>query len=352
MDWGASACATLHVINSILPLEGFDWHLLLETFCGLGGIADNVCQGEGPLGRGIFPLKPSLPSTIFVPESLLVPLRDICLDSGAVKLKSSAPFAADFKQFFEVYQANFSWGHGGRLAIDGFERSLVELPASVLQKLAQHNLLHLNVRQRGAWDQLLFTRFLASRKVSFKGQPVIAPLWELVNHDWASPPFRLLHTGLSTPTMPLRDAELTFKYSESSPLVRLFDYGFTCPETTAFSFPFQLDIQTGAFAIHCDGRPLVDDRINLAQANGAFLLSGLPIGNSSVPEQPYAYLREVLKRLGAGQEAESLFQSIHQINIRQRQDLLLLLQDCDGIAADLIKAAVIFELELIAKSSL
>ena len=71
-----------------------------------------------------------------------------------------------------------------------------------------------------------------------------------------------------------------------------------------------------------------------------------------MPEQPYAYLREVLKRLGAGQEAESLFQSIHQINIRQRQDLLLLLQDCDGIAADSIKAAVIFELELIAKSSL
>ena len=333
-------------------MEGFDWDQLLVMFRGLGGIAENVCQGEGPLGRGIFPVHPGLPSTILVPEHLLVPASEIGLEGGAVTLKPSAPFGVEFKQFFELYQAHFSWGQGGRLAIDAFERSLSQLPDSVLQTLARHQLVDLPARHRGAWDQIVFARFLASRQVPFRGQPVIAPLWELVNHDVASPPFQLLPNGLATPTMPARDAELTFKYSESSPLFRLFNYGFTCQEATAFSFPFRLSAQSGGLSIQCQGLSLKDDTINLTQANGTTLISGLPIGNRNVPEQPYAYLGEVLQRLGAGQEAQSLFESIQQFNCKQRQDLLLSLQDCHGLAADSIKAALTFELELIASSGL
>ena len=331
-------------------MEGFDWDQLLVMFRGLGGMAENVCQGEGPLGRGIFPVHSGLRSTIVVPERLLVPVKEIGLEGGAVTLKPSSPFGAEFKQFFELYQAHFSWGQGGSLVIDAFERSLSQLPDSVLQMLARHQLVDLPARHRGSWDQTVFARFLASRQVPFRGKPVIAPVWELVNHDVASPPFQLLPDGLATPTMPPSDAEVTFKYSESSPLFRLFNYGFTCQEATVFSFPFQLAVQGGGLSIQCQGLSLKDDRINLTQANGVILISGLPIGNRNVPEQPYAYLGEVLRRLGAGQQAQSLFETIQQFNSKQRQDLLRSLQDCHGLAADSIKAAVAFELELIASS--
>ena len=332
-------------------MEGVDWDELLEDFRSLGGIAENVVQRKCSLGRGLFLVNPALPGRIVVPENLLVPVNQLQLESGAVTLKPSSRFSEAYRCFFARYQANVSWGWGGRHAVEDFEASLRELPGSVLQKLAQYHLLNLSLRHQDPWDQAVFHRFLASRQVQFKGQSVIAPIWELVNHSVSSPPFRLLPTGLATAPVQPGAIELTFKYSETSPLFRLFDYGFTGQEATAFSFPLRMDCQGASLTIHCGGQPLRDDQISLSEVDGSVRISGLPIGNRSVPEQPYAYLCEVLRRIGRGGDARSLFRGIQHVNRDQREELLALLQGCEGNVVEMIRTALTLELELIAQSN-
>ena len=333
-------------------MEGLDWAELLESFRGLGGIAENLVQRESSLGRGLFLVNPGLPGRIVVPERLLVPVSQLQLEGGAVSLKPSSLFGEAFRHFFGQYQAHFSWGCGGRLAVEGFESHLRELPEVVLHKLSLYQLLNLTDRHQQAWEQVIFQRFLAARQVPFKGQPMIAPVWELVNHSVMSPPFQLLPTGLATAPVLPGATELTFKYSESSPLFRLFEYGFTCQEATAFSFPLRMDCQGASLTIHCEGQPLRDDQMSLRQVDGSLRIRGLPIGNRSVPEQPYAYLGELLRRIGRGEDAKTLFRGIQQANRDQREELLTLLQGCDSNVAEQIRVAITYELELMAISAL
>ena len=48
------------------------WNCLLFKFNKLGGIAENICQQEGELGRGIFAVNPNLRSKIYTPSKLMI----------------------------------------------------------------------------------------------------------------------------------------------------------------------------------------------------------------------------------------------------------------------------------------
>ena len=54
-----------------------NWDFLLSEFRRLGGIADNVIQKKGELGRGIFSIDPCKKARIFTPVKLLVKKEDI-----------------------------------------------------------------------------------------------------------------------------------------------------------------------------------------------------------------------------------------------------------------------------------
>ena len=63
------------------------WDCLLSEFRSLGGIAENVCQKQGELGRGIFSINPNLNSKIYIPYTLMIKTEDICLEGNQVRIK-------------------------------------------------------------------------------------------------------------------------------------------------------------------------------------------------------------------------------------------------------------------------
>ena len=57
-----------------------NWEKLILKFRNLGGVADNIIQDEGVNGRGIFAINKEIKTKIFVPENLLVNVKDIFLE--------------------------------------------------------------------------------------------------------------------------------------------------------------------------------------------------------------------------------------------------------------------------------
>ena len=53
------------------------WDAMLAEFRGLGGIADNICIRDGQFGRGLFPIDPSKPVDVYIPESLLIDVQHL-----------------------------------------------------------------------------------------------------------------------------------------------------------------------------------------------------------------------------------------------------------------------------------
>ena len=100
------------------------WDELLYKFRNLGGIADNVYQKEGELGRGVFSINPDLRSRIFIPSDLMIKKEDIFLDGNHLRIKKEKPYDNDIRDFFNYYQDNFSWGRGGKKMTESFEQGL------------------------------------------------------------------------------------------------------------------------------------------------------------------------------------------------------------------------------------
>ena len=95
-----------------------NWDFLLSEFRKLGGIADNICQKEGEYGRGIFSVDTSLPSRIFTPSKLLIKVDDIYLEDNKLRIKKDRKYDEEIRNFFNFYQDNFSWAHGGKETTD------------------------------------------------------------------------------------------------------------------------------------------------------------------------------------------------------------------------------------------
>ena len=66
-----------------------DWHAFLEEFRHFGGRAENVIQRQGPLGLGLFPIDPSQPVELMVPQRLLVPADNVELRNGDAVIRGA-----------------------------------------------------------------------------------------------------------------------------------------------------------------------------------------------------------------------------------------------------------------------
>lgn len=140
------------------------WEEMLEEFRALGGIADNVCLDDGPLGRGLFPIDRSKPIRVLIPEALLVDLKHAVIErDGIFRLHSDAPVGAREKAFLENYQRNFSWGvsHQDTKAL---LQMIHEAPAEVRDFLAAP--LGTTEWLAGPFPQAIGERFLSSRVYS------------------------------------------------------------------------------------------------------------------------------------------------------------------------------------------
>ena len=101
-----------------------EWDFLLFKFRSLGGIAENICQKEGKLGRGIFSIDQHFKSRIWTPSKLMINKDDIYLEDNKIRIKKEKQYSYEIRDFFNYYQDKFSWGEGGNKIVRSFEKGL------------------------------------------------------------------------------------------------------------------------------------------------------------------------------------------------------------------------------------
>lgn len=292
--------------------SGWTWDKMLETFRGLGGLAENVRLAYGPNGRGIFAVDRESQFRLRVPENLLIPASEIVFDGDRIGVAPESAIDAAERDFFDRYEEAFSWGGGGQADSGEFIAGLDALPGEVRDMLAgqfgMRDLLEGDATTRAQ------TRFLRSRFREWKSRLVLAPLAELANHRPNGTPFGgpdgLELTGKS-------GGEIFTSYlpADAFDCFRLF--GFASPEPGALCLPmktrigeFELVIQRNAYAgggaMVMPGIRREGDRIDL---------SHLPLGHPAAPRRSRGIFRSLMLSADiARDEADEAFDRILHFN--------------------------------------
>src|SRR5436305_1795885 len=153
------------------------WNEMLEEFRALGGVADNVYLGEGRFGRGLFPIDPSRPIKIHIPESLLLPVKHVEFRNDAFRIKPGAPIGARERRFLENYERDFSW-NASREHIHDLLQMVHEAPLELREQLRKFCAWWVS----GPTPKAVQERFIASRAIRYNGKRVLMPITELANH--------------------------------------------------------------------------------------------------------------------------------------------------------------------------
>ena len=186
-----------------------------------------------------------------------------------------------------------------------------------------------------------------SRAVTFGSHSVIAPIWDLVNHDVISLPFFRDLDGLSTPNYPPMNGEITFSYNNKSPLNRFFSYGFFSRETIVFSFPFSINFKKLGIFFICKGEELNDDSIKIYRFENTIIIDGLPIANVNHPKLPDDYFDEIIRRIADFAIPKDTFIKILELNLLVRQNMLKESQLIDNEVSKMFSEIINYEINLI-----
>ena len=324
-----------------------NWNYLLSEFCRLGGIAENLYQKDGANGRGIFPVNPSLKSRIFTPTKLMIKIDHVYLENNKLRIKKDEKYTEEFRNFFNFYQDNFSWGAGGRETTESFEQGLLLFNSNLKHLIKKYALVDLRKRHEGNWDNVIKKQFLNARGIKVGNNIVIAPIWELVNHNVRSLPFILNKNGISTPNYSSSSKEIRFSYSNISPLKRFFNYGFFSEESIIYSIPFSLNIKNLNINISCKGKDLNNDSMKIERFGQNIILEGLPIADVNHPKLPYHYFNEIFRKIGLPNISQDLLLKIFKLNISIRNEILKESQLTNNEVSDILVKLIKYEISLI-----
>jgi len=314
------------------------------VFRSLGGTADNIVQKSGPRGRGIFPIDPSKPIRLRVPQNLLIPVSDVEFVEDRMKIKDSAIVGNPERIFFENYQEAFSWGSVGRNEAAALIEALDDLPPDVRALLSSDFTMKLRL-EGGSVVERAQRRFLDSRQIEKGAAWVVMPLMELVNHAPTGVPYDVSDGVTIEGVFP---GEVLVFYMDMDTLGIFRTFGFASPERCAFSLPIQ--DQTGRRKI------LVQRRINFDSKLGSFqvpdfrmdgdtlVLSCLMIGDVKFPRLSRGIFCRVMKEAGK-QDPEEAFDAILHHNRTKFLKLLEALEPYGGGLIPTLRKVVRYQLE-------
>jgi hypothetical protein len=87
---------------------------------------------NGSYGRGLAPIKRSLPIKIYAPSHLLPDFESVVLDkNGQIRLVSNLNLNSKLVSFYENYQKYFGWVCGGLVAEQRYQDELDKLPSGI-----------------------------------------------------------------------------------------------------------------------------------------------------------------------------------------------------------------------------
>ena len=306
------------------------WNSLLKEFRHFGGRAENVIQRAGPLGLGLFPIDPSQPVELMVPKRLLVPADNVELRNGDAVIRDDSTFPDGYADWFRRYQATYSWGAEGEASVSRFETGLQQLPESVRHSLQRLNLYQPEQRlPEKDWRENILRRFLNSRCLGRKGQLMVMPIVELVNHsslaaNWETQPDG--GVGISG----LRKSEILVKYSNADPLQRLMGYGFNSPEPMAFSQKVQVQHKGQPVLVRGGGGRHWFQPTGIEQQKDRLLVQQPLLGFRRGPKLPKSLFLMACRGL-KNVEPTELFEQIHRANTLALVDLM---RQLEGVVSE------------------
>lgn len=302
------------------------WDDLLDEFRVLGGTAENIRLGHGQFGRGIFPIDPARPIALRVPDNLLVPAKDMIFVNGAPRVGALARVQARERAWLDRYLEEFAWGGGGGEEVARMFEMAGALPAELRELL-------LKKYGCGVWfaeptDELIRRRFFDTRTITYRGQSVVMPLIEMVNHG-EGPRYDLSDGVALRGSFP---GEVFVQYSDLDSFDYFLSWGFATQRPVAFSVALEGNVGSARLRIGQDFNARVTSERSwipdLLKSGDIALLPFLMIGNARFAGLPKGIFYRLMRNAGY-KGFEEAFDTIHHLN---RLHFLGLLDELDGIA--------------------
>ena len=313
------------------------WRELVEEFISFGGTADNVIQREGSLGLGLFPIDPSKPVELHVPDQLLVATDNLELREGAIVLKDASDYPKGFGDWYQRFQADYSWGAEAQDSIRTFEEGLKSLPERTQNLLRSLGIANIEGRYPEAKkEQDIFNRFLTTRRIKRNEQTWLMPMIELVNHSPRKPSWGMNENGITVKGT--FDGEILVRYSVADPLRRLFQYGFNCREPHGFSIRTQIKHRDNTIVVKgmVNYKPL---RLPTMHVNGnEIIFDSTMLGSMDQPRAPRSIFRKALAHI-EGVNPDEIFDQIAHRNRLALVQLLREIASLEGRAVQMIREA-------------
>jgi len=317
------------------------WEEMIAAFRALGGTADNIVQGSGTRGRGIFPIDRSQPIRLHVPENLLIPESDIEFVDGRLKIRDSAKCGRPEREFFEEYQNVFSWGGAGRSDCAAFINALDRLPSEILSLLFVGDPKE---RRLDSDSVRIERKFLQCRRIEWNGEPVLMPVMELVNHESTAPPYNF-SDDISIEGV--FSDEVLVCYSREDAFGMFVGHGFASPERIAYSIPAK---RGGSHNL------VIGRKINRKSMRGSYYipdfridgdtieLSYLMIGNLDLPPLSKGTFCSIARQAGWTNPEEEFDVIVHN-NSMTFLKLLEMLESHEGGLVPTIRKMARYQLE-------
>ncbi len=318
-----------------------DWNSLIRDFQALGGIFHNVCLKEGSLGRGVFPVDPSIPVKIFTPKNLLLKRDKLKLKDGRLLVCDAKSIPPPEVNFLEFYYNQISWGYGGDHDSRCFLESFSLLPERTRLLLVEVGFVSSDLTSISVDQNTIFDRFKSERSVIFQEQSVLAPVWEMVNHSSFAPSLRVTSSGVETPPIEPSDREVLFKYSKTNSSIYMWShYGFACRCIWSYSVPFKARCGHKKIMVECRGLQKQStslERGYVVQSSDEIVFDSLVIGCLS-KSLPLDVLSSALLPFGVSRnEVKSFMEEIQALNLKLREEILSVLT-YENSSANLINA--------------
>jgi hypothetical protein len=320
---------------------------MLDEFRALGGTADNVRLGLGPLGRGLFPIDTARQVAIRIPDNLLMPIEDATFESGKFRVRTQSALGERERAFMEGYQERFSWGGGGRAEVQRIFEHAQALPADLRREL--------KVTHRcGPWfddgsDKLVEDQFIASRCITYKDRAVVMPIVELANHGAGAhydPADGLALRGTFA-------GEVLVRYSDADSYGIFLTWGFVTPQPHAMSIA--LAGKVGGDNLHVErdfGEFKPQARVWIppfSRENGDARLRYLMVGNRQYPRLCRGIFYKIMRERGyAG--FEETFDIMMHLNRMHFLNLFAAVEDVAAPMAEMLRRMALLQLETLSFS--
>jgi hypothetical protein len=287
------------------------WDDFLDEFRALGGTAENIRLDQGEYGRGVFPADPAKPIAIRVPDNLLIAQKDMVFVDGMPRVGPGATANDREKAWLDRYQEEFGWGGGGGEGIRRMFEMADALPAEFRRSLVTKY-------GCGPWfldptDALIQQRYFETRTITYRGQSVVMPLIELVNHG-DGPRYDLSDGVAFRGSFP---GEAIVQYCDLDCFDYFRSWGFATQRPVAFSVGLHGNIGAARLEVGQTFNERVTSERSwipeIRKNSEAVSVSFLMIGNKRLPRLPKGIFYRLMRNAGyAG--FEEAFDMVHHVN--------------------------------------